>query len=368
MTRFGERIESIHQEHPILSGRGVTIESSEPRVSLSVVVPVRDEEQVLPEFHARLTHTLDSLDRSAEICYVNDGSRDKTLTVLRELRGRDPRVTIIDLSRNFGKEIALTAGLDYARGDSVVVIDADLQDPPELIPQLLDRLADGYDVAYAQRIARDGETVVKRLTAHVFYRAARSLGEVELPRDVGDFRALSRQAVNALRLLRERHRFMKGLFSWIGFDQVAVPYRREPRHAGKTKWNYWRLWNFALEGITSFSTAPLRIATYVGLTAAGLAFIFAGFIAAQKILYGNPVPGYPSLIVVVSFLGGMQLAALGIIGEYLGRLFNEAKGRPLYLVRSLERARINLTDSLEAIEREAETEHPLAMTDRPRTI
>ena len=311
-----------------------------PMALVSVVVPVRNEEEVLPEFHERLARVLDSLGSKAEVCYVNDGSRDGTLTVLRHLRSLDTRVGIIDLSRNFGKEIALTAGLDHARGEAVVVIDADLQDPPELIPELLARLAEGFDVAYGQRIAREGETILKRATAHIFYRAASTLGDVELPRDVGDFRALNRRAVDAIRLLRERHRFMKGLFTWIGFNQVAVPYRRAPRRAGQTKWSYWRLWNFALEGITSFSTVPLRLATYLGLMTAALAFLFAAVIVVQKVLYNNPVPGYPSLIVVISFLGGVQLAALGIIGEYLGRLFNEAKARPLYLVRSLERASV----------------------------
>jgi glycosyltransferase involved in cell wall biosynthesis len=241
-------------------------------------------------------------------------------------------VAVIDLSRNFGKEIAMTAGLDHARGDAVVVIDADLQDPPELIPELVRRWGEGFDVVYARRTARDGETFVKKATAKLFYRAIQFLSRVKIPADTGDFRLLSRRAVEALKLLRERHRFMKGLFAWIGYPQVAVYYHRDPRFAGKTKWNYWHLWNFALEGITSFSIGPLKIATYVGLLTAFASFIAAGVITYKTIVYGDPVRGYPSLMVVMLFLGGVQLMSLGMIGEYLGRMFNETKRRPLYLV------------------------------------
>jgi glycosyltransferase involved in cell wall biosynthesis len=303
---------------------------------LSIVVPAYNEEAVLPEFHRRTAAVLDGLDLDAEVLYVNDGSKDRTLQVLRQLRAQDPRVGIVDLSRNFGKEIALTAGLDAARGDAVVVIDADLQDPPELIPELLRRWQEGYDVVYAQRESRAGESMAKKATAYAFYRLIQRMSRVKIPADTGDFRLLSRRALDALKQLREQHRFMKGLFAWIGFPQIGVPYRRDPRFAGDTKWNYWRLWNFALDGITSFSIAPLKVASYLGLAIAAFAFFYALWIIAKTLLWGDPVPGFPTLIVVVLFLGGMQLMFLGVIGEYLGRMFDEAKRRPLYFLNGVE--------------------------------
>jgi polyisoprenyl-phosphate glycosyltransferase len=305
---------------------------------MSVIVPAYNEQEVLPEFHRRLAAVLDSLGAPAEIVYVNDGSRDQTIGVIRSLRAADPRISIVDLSRNFGKEAALTAGLDHAEGDVVVVIDADLQDPPELIPELVAQWRAGFDVVYARRIARDGETVLKRATASLFYRIIHHVSLVDIPSDTGDYRLLSRRAVDALKQLREQHRFMKGLFAWIGYPQKAVPYRRDPRLAGQTKWNYWKLWNFALEGITSFTIAPLKIATYVGVCVALLAFLFAAWIIYKTIVFGDPVRGYPSLMVVVLFLGGVQLLSIGVMGEYLGRLFNETKRRPLYLVSAYEPA------------------------------
>jgi glycosyltransferase involved in cell wall biosynthesis len=299
-------------------------------------VPAYNEEEVLSEFHRRLCSVMEQLGARAEIIYVNDGSRDHTIEVCRRLKASDPRVAIVDLSRNFGKEIALTAGLDHAHGDAVVVIDADLQDPPELIPQLIRHWNDGYDVVYAQRVSRAGETVVKKATAHAFYRIVKHISGVHIPEDTGDFRLLSRRAVEALRKLREQHRFMKGLYAWIGFPQRAVPYARDPRFAGHTKWNYWRLWNFAIEGITSFTIAPLKVATYFGLLVAVWAFLYALRVIWKTLMYGDPVPGYPSLMVVILFLGGVQLLAIGVLGEYLGRMFNETKGRPLYLVQAFE--------------------------------
>ncbi len=304
--------------------------SSPEKFTLSVVVPAFNEEEVLPECHRRLTAVLEKLDADWEILYVNDGSKDGTLSVLSGFN--DPRAAIIDLSRNFGKEIAMTAGLDHARGDAVVVIDADLQDPPELIPDLVQKWQEGFDVVYARRSLREGETLFKKATAKLFYRSIQSISRVKIPPDTGDFRLLSRRAVEALKLLREQHRFMKGLFAWIGYPQVAVYYRRDPRFAGKTKWNYWHLWNFALEGITSFSIGPLKIATYVGLLTAFGAFLAAAVVIYKTIVYGDAVRGYPSLMVVMLFLGGVQLMSLGMIGEYLGRMFNETKRRPLYLV------------------------------------
>jgi glycosyltransferase involved in cell wall biosynthesis len=293
-----------------------------------------DEEKVLPEFHRRLGRVLDGIAADAEILYVNDGSRDGTLAVLEQLRAADPRVAMINLSRNFGKEIALTAGLDHSRGAAVVVIDSDLQDPPELIPALIARWRDGFDVVYAKREAREGETFLKKLTAKYFYRFIRKIGPVEIPPDTGDFRLLSRRAVGALMRLREHHRFMKGLFTWIGYPQAAVIYRRDRRFAGETKWSYWKLWNFALDGITSFTTGPLKIASYLGMSTAALAFMYAVWVIYKTLRFGDPVAGYPSLMVIVLFLGGVQLMTVGIIGEYLGRMFNETKHRPLYLVET----------------------------------
>jgi glycosyltransferase involved in cell wall biosynthesis len=303
------------------------------RETLSLVVPAYNEEAVLPEFHRRASAVLDALGMGVEIIYVNDGSSDQTLEVLHTLRDQDSRVGIVDLSRNFGKEIALTAGLDRACGDAVVVIDADLQDPPELIPEFIKHWRAGFDVVYGKRTDRDGETLLKRATASIFYRVIQRMGRTRIPEDAGDFRLLSSRAIAALKLLRERHRFMKGLFAWIGYPQRAVLYGRDPRVAGVTKWNYWKLWNFALDGITSFSTAPLKVATYFGLLTAAFAFVYGVYMIARTLLLGNPVPGYPSLLVIILFLGGVQLVAIGVLGEYLGRMFDETKARPLYLLK-----------------------------------
>jgi len=301
---------------------------------LSVVVPAYNEQEVLPEFHRRLSLVLDELEFVCEVVYVNDGSTDSTVDVISALRTNDRRIALLDLSRNYGKEVALTAGLDHATGDAVIVIDADLQDPPELIPQLISTWREGYDVVYAKRIARDGESWLKKASAHMFYRVVQHFSRVKIPEDTGDFRLLSRRALDSLLEIRERNRFMKGLFAWVGYRQVAVPYRRDPRFAGNTKWNYWKLWNFALDGITSFTVAPLKVASYVGTLIAIGAFAYGLFVIVRTLLFGDPVAGYPSLMVVVLFLGGVQLMALGIIGEYLGRMFEETKQRPLYLVQS----------------------------------
>jgi polyisoprenyl-phosphate glycosyltransferase len=301
---------------------------------LSIVIPVFNERESIAELHRRLTAVLTGVDMRYELVFVNDGSQDGSLQVLEALRHADPQAAIVNLSRNFGKEIALSAGLDLAKGQAVVVIDADLQDPPELIPLLLSEWRNGYDVVYARRTERSGETWLKKSTAHAFYRLLHGISPVDVPSDTGDFRLLSRRAVLAVRSMREQHRFMKGLFSWIGFPQKAVSYQRDQRFAGKTKWNYWKLWNLALEGITSFTTIPLRISTYVGLLTALGAFVYGLFILIRTLLYGNPVAGYPSLLVVVLFLGGTQLMAIGVIGEYLGRIFNETKQRPLYFLDS----------------------------------
>jgi glycosyltransferase involved in cell wall biosynthesis len=303
---------------------------------ISIVVPAYNEADGIAEFNRRLGDVRAKLPERSEVIYVNDGSRDDTFAILRLLRERDPTITIVNLSRNFGKEIALTAGLDHSSGDAVIVIDADLQDPPELIPTLIKRWRDDEaDVVFAQRSSRAGESWFKKVTAYSFYRVISAVSRQTVPVDTGDFRLLSRRAVNAVTMFRERHRFMKGLFAWIGYRQVAVPYERERRLAGATKWNYWRLWNLSLEGLTSFSIAPLKVATYVGLFTATVAVLYGAYIIGLTILFGNPVAGYPSLLVIILFLGGIQLLSLGIIGEYVGRIFNETKHRPLYLVDAI---------------------------------
>lgn len=300
---------------------------------LTVIVPAYNEEDVIGEFHARLTSVLDAVPMDVEILYVNDGSRDSTMKLLNTLHSKDDRVAVLDLSRNFGKEVAMSAGLQHAQGDAVVIIDADLQDPPELIPQFITEWENGYDVVYAKRTRRKGETFIKKGTAHLFYRIMQKLSDFSIPEDTGDYRLMNRRAVDALCKLTERHRFMKGLFAWIGYKQKAVLYDRDERYAGETKWNYLKLWNFAIEGITSFTIVPLKFASYFGGTIASLSFLYGIYMIVRTLLYGNPVPGYPSLMVIVLFLGGIQLSAIGLLGEYVGRIFTETKQRPLYFVQ-----------------------------------
>ena len=307
----------------------------DPRPEFSVVVPAFNEAPGLGAFHARLRAVMDRLG-VWEVIYIDDGSTDATRAVIDALRRGDPHVAVLGLSRNFGKEIATTAGLDHARGDATIVIDADLQDPPEVIPALVAAWRRGFDMVNAQRRVRQGETPLKRLTAHLFYRVMRHAGRVKLPADTGDFRLMSRRVVAAVAQLREQHRFMKGLFAWVGFPTTTVLYDREPRHAGASTWNYWRLWNFALEGLTSFTVMPLKIATYLGLVVALLSVIYGAEVVVKTLILGNEVAGYPSLMTVILFLGGVQLVTLGVIGEYLGRVFNETKRRPLYLVEHFQ--------------------------------
>lgn len=301
--------------------------------TLSIVVPVHDEEPVLARFHARLAAVLDTLDADAEIIYVNDGSVDASWRVLVGLHGDDRRVSVIDLSRQFGKEAAMSAGLDEASGDAVIVIDADLQDPPECIPAMVGEWRAGHDVVLMCRRTRAADGWLKRATALVFYRVIGRMSDIDIPENVGDFRLLSRRAVMAMRAFPERSRFMKGLFAWIGFPTRKLEYDRSGRVAGTTKWNYWRLWNFALEGITSFSAAPLKLASYIGLATSLAAFFYGIYVVIKTLLIGDPVRGYPTLVTLILFLGGLQLMALGIIGEYLARMFVEVKQRPLYLVK-----------------------------------
>ena len=332
----------MEQAHPEQAGRPAPIGDAAPGVGrdrpgrplISVVVPCFNEAAVLPAFHRRLCAVMRATGDDWEVVYINDGSRDDTLPVIARLADDDPHVALLNLSRNFGKEIAMTAGLDHAVATgAVVVIDADLQDPPELIPELLSVWRQGIDVVHGRRRRRSDESWARSGTAQAFYRVMGRLGgRVTLPADSGDFRLMSRRSVDALLRLREHHRFMKGLFAWVGFPSQAVPYDRAPRAAGRTSWTYWTLWNLALEGITSFTVLPLKIATYIGLFTAVAALAFGGQLIVRTLMFGNPVAGYPSLMAVILFMGGVQLMTLGVIGEYLGRVFNEVKQRPLYLV------------------------------------
>ena len=308
----------------------------EARPMLTVVVAAFNEEAALPLLQPRIAAALDALQRDAgvegRVLYVDDGSRDGTWAALQAIAEHDSRASLLRLSRNFGKELALTAGLDRVTEGAALILDADGQDPPELIPLFVAKWREGYDDVHGTRSVREGEGWLKRATAHMFYRVIGRLSKTPVPADTGDFRLLSPRALAALRELRERHRFMKGLFGWVGFRQAAIPYVRAPRLAGSSKFGFWRLWNFALEGITSFSTAPLRVATYLGIATAFVAFVYGAWIIAKALLWGDPVAGWPTMMSVILFLGGVQLVALGLIGEYLGRLYEEAKQRPLYLV------------------------------------
>lgn len=306
-----------------------------PPALVSIVCPCFNEEGGLAEFARRIAAVLGPAGQDYEIVLVNDGSTDGTLAEMRALARAEGNVTIVNLSRNFGKEIALTAGLCHAAGDVVVAIDADLQDPPELIPAFIQRYREGYDIAYGRRIERQGDSWAKRATAHGFYRLMRRLGPVPLPENVGDFRLMSRRSVDALLQLPETHRFMKGLFAWIGFPSVAVDYVREPRFSGSTKWNYGKLLNLSIEGITSFTTVPLRLTAYLGFAIAFAAFLGGAFFFFRTIFFGEDVQGFPTLFLTILLLGGTQLIALGVIGEYLGRVFNETKRRPLFLIDSV---------------------------------
>lgn len=300
---------------------------------LTVVVAARNEEQALPSLQARLRRVLDAMeDLDSTILYVDDGSSDATWRVMQQLAAEDSSVHLLRLSRNFGKEAALTAGLDHVADGAAMILDADGQDPPELIPQFVARWREGFDDIHGRRVQRDGDSLFKRGAAYAFYRIIGRLSRTPVPRDTGDFRLLSARSLAALRQMRERHRFMKGLFGWVGFRQTEITYHRDPRVAGTSNFSLWKLWNFAVEGITSFSTVPLRAATYLGVMTALVAFAYALFVVVKAVFWGDPVAGWPSLMAVILLLGGIQLIALGVIGEYLGRLYAESKQRPLYLV------------------------------------
>jgi polyisoprenyl-phosphate glycosyltransferase len=302
-------------------------------VEISIVIPIHNEAAVLEALFTRLSRVLDQLRMTHEIICVDDGSTDASLERLLRFRAQYPALRVVSLSRNFGKDVALSAGLEHACGNAVVPLDADLQDPPELIEAMVAKWREGFDVVYATRARRDGESLLKRASARYFYRIFDRITDFPFPRDTGDFRLLDRRVVDVLVRLPERTRFMKGLFAWVGFRQTALTFDRAERIGGKSQWSYWRLWNFALDAVTSFSSMPLKVWSYLGVVISLLAFLYAMFLAGLKIIRGIDVPGYASIMVAVLFFGGVQLISLGIIGEYLARTYNEAKGRPLYLVR-----------------------------------
>ncbi|MFL6725096.1 MAG: glycosyltransferase family 2 protein [Sphingomicrobium sp.] len=302
---------------------------------LSVVVPVKNEEDCILPFVDRVGAILDAVaaDSGWEILFVDDGSTDATLAAIVAANMRDPRVRALSLSRNFGKEAALSAGLDHARGNAVIPMDADMQDPPEVLPEMVAKWREGHEMVFGVRRSRTEDSFAKRLTAGLFYRAHNMVSADKIPENAGDFRLMDRKVVDVIRAMPERNRFMKGLFAWAGFRQAAVEYDRAERETGKTKFNYWKLWTLALDGITSASTVPLRIWSYVGAIVALFAFGYGTFLAVDTMMFGNPVPGYASIMTSVLFLGGIQLISLGVLGEYVGRILTETKQRPLYVVR-----------------------------------
>ncbi len=300
--------------------------------TITILIPCYNEENSLDLFFERLQGVLANLrEYKIEVLLVNDGSRDNTLAKMQELHAKDPSVSYLSLSRNFGKENAMLAGLDYAEGDAVILMDVDLQDPPELIPEMIQEWENGYDDVYARRRSRMGETWLKKTSAHYYYRLLQKLADIDIPADVGDFRLLDRQAVNALCSLREKQRYTKGLFSWIGYKKKELLFDRNPRAAGNSKMSFIKLFSLAVDGITSFSVAPLRLASVLGLLISSIAFVYLLFVVGKTLLFGDPVAGYPSMVSIILFIGGIQLIVLGIIGEYVGRIFYEAKGRPDYL-------------------------------------
>lgn len=301
--------------------------------TITIIVPCYNEQEVLEEFHTEVGKVFSAVpDCRFRFLFVNDGSRDGTLGIIRRLAEEDPRVSYISFSRNFGKEAAMLAGLDYAESDAVILMDSDLQHPPELIPEMVRWWRQGYDDVCAKRADRKDEGFVKRHLTNFFYKLLQKCSRTEIQRNVGDFRLLDRRCVAALRLMREGERYTKGMFTWVGFKKKELPFHVRPRAAGKTTWNYWSLLNLALEGLTSFTTAPLRLASMFGVAVSFLAILYMIYVFVRAMLYGDPVAGYPTLLTVMLCLGGVQLLALGIIGEYLGRVFNESKHRPLYLV------------------------------------
>ena len=316
------------------SGAAASIEDG-AGVELSVIVPVKDEEQAVTPFVTRVSAILDALlpQGGWEILFIDDGSEDATMAAILAAYGRDPRVRAVSLSRNFGKEAALSAGLDHASGRAVVPMDVDLQDPPEVIGEMLVKWREGFEVVYGVRRNRSSDSLPKRLTADLYYRAHNYLSDDKIPEHAGDFRLLDRSVVEVIRRMPERNRFMKGLFAWSGFRQAAVEYDRVPRTVGTTKFRYWKLWTLAIDGITSASTMPLRVWSYMGVMIALMALFYAIYLTVRTTLFGIDVPGYTSMMVATLFLGGVQLISLGVLGEYVGRILVETKQRPIYVVR-----------------------------------
>ena len=300
---------------------------------ISVIIPAYNEEESLPLLYERMNELMNSMkDYEFELLFVNDGSKDKTIEIIKEMREKDNRICYVDFSRNFGKEIAMIAGLDYATGDCVIFMDADLQDPPELIPELVKYWEQGYDDVYAKRRSRKGETWLKKFTSKMYYKVLQQLTSIEIQKDTGDFRLLDRRCVNALRKLRESQRNTKSMFSWIGYKKKEVLYDRDPRVAGKTKWNYIKLVDLAVDGITSFTTTPLRISTCIAIPTFITLFIYFIYVIVKAFIVDMPIQAYQAIILLILFFSGIQIMLFGIIGEYLGRIFNETKNRPLYLV------------------------------------
>ncbi len=308
--------------------------------TITVLIPAYNEAAVLPQLFKRLDALATSVtDYQFEFLFVNDGSRDDTLSIIKQRAESDKRIAYINLSRNFGKEIAMCAGIDHANTDALVIIDADLQDPPELIPQMIELWEEGYDDVYAKRSERLGESWLKKVTSKYFYQILQKSTHIPIQRDTGDFRLLDRRCVEALKQFRETERYTKGFFSWIGYKKKEIEYIRDPRAAGETKWNYLKLINLAIDGIVSFTTAPLRFSTILGMMISFLAFVYIIVIVIRTLLFGIDAAGYPSMMAVILFLGGVQLLSLGIIGEYIGRIFNETKRRPLYFVEEYHHAK-----------------------------
>ncbi len=300
---------------------------------ISIIIPAYNEEESLPFLYERLDKLMNEIDTyEFEVLFVNDGSKDKTIQIIKELRKKDKRICYVDFSRNFGKEIAMLAGLDYAKGDSVIFMDADLQDPPELIPELIKYWEEGYDDVYARRKSREGETWLKKFTSKMYYKVLQGLTRVPIQKDTGDFRLLDRRCVNALKRLRESQRCSKSMFSWIGYNKKEVLYDRDPRIAGKTKWNYRKLIDLAIDGITSFTTSPLRVSTYLAIPTFILLAVYFIYVIAKCIAIQVAIQAFQAIILLILFFSGIQIMLFGIVGEYLGRIFNETKNRPLYFV------------------------------------
>ena len=300
---------------------------------ITILVPAYNEEESLNALYERISKIMNSMENyEFELLFINDGSKDKTLSMIKELRSKDNRVCYVDFSRNFGKEIAMIAGLDYATGDCVIIMDADLQDPPELIPQMVELWVQGYDDVYAKRRSRAGETWLKKFTSKMYYKVLQSLTKVEIQKDTGDFRLLDRRCVNALRKMRENGRCSKSMFSWIGYNKKEIMYDRDPRFAGQTKWNYKKLIDLAIDGITSFTTSPLRIATYISIPTFLTLLIYFIYVIVKCIRLNIAIQAFQATILLILFFAGIQIILIGIMGEYLGRIFNESKNRPLYLV------------------------------------